>query len=45
MAVCGGYVYHCGNSGDETEVLMEMPSATEGRRAISGSRSNCVVLA
>ena len=34
-----------GNSGDETEVLMEMPSAVEGHRAISGSRSNCVVLA
>jgi len=41
MAVGEAYVYHRDNSGDETEVLMEIPSAlTEGHRAISGSRSN-----
>jgi hypothetical protein len=45
MAVGEAYVYHRDNSGDETEVMMEMPSAVEGHRAISGSRSNCVVLA
>ena len=34
MAVREAYVYHRDNSGGETEVLMEIPSALEGHRAI-----------